>query len=317
MGNVKSVVRLNPRRSRICGLSYKTMHRVLIIRACAIGDFVLNLPALVGVQQKYPNARFTLIGNPSSLEVSREFLAVEKIYSIELQPWCRLFYEPLPQINFDSAIVWMKDPSVAANLRHSGIPDVIRADPFPTYGHAADHLLLTLKLERPRLPDLWARQSDDIIVHAESGSSVKVWPFFEPLIGELPNVVRLLGPSPSGRGQGEGLKACSTPRTSPDALCASASPGEIGVLENLSLVEVLQHLRRCRLYIGNDSGITHLAAYLGCPSIAIFGPTDPRVWGPVGRRSRVIWKRKLEDISVDEVLLAVRAALWNEHPNPN
>ena len=72
------------------------------------------------------------------------------------------------------------------------------------------------------------------------------------------------------------------------------------------LIEVSRYFRKCRAFIGNDSGITHLAAYLGCPTIAVFGPTDPRVWGPVGRRSRVIWKSKLEDITVDEVLLALR-----------
>ena len=72
--------------------------------------------------------------------------------------------------------------------------------------------------------------------------------------------------------------------------------------QNLSLVELSQYLRGIRAFIGNDSGITHLAAYLGCPAIALFGPTDPRTWGPLGRRSRIIWKTPLEDISVGEVL---------------
>jgi len=78
------------------------------------------------------------------------------------------------------------------------------------------------------------------------------------------------------------------------------------MLQNLCLPEVFHHLRRCRAYIGNDSGITHLAAYLGCPTIALFGPTDPRVWGPIGRRARIIWKSKLEDITVDEVVQSIR-----------
>src|SRR5882762_6411976 len=89
-------------------------------------------------------ARFTLVGNPSTLELAREFVAVEAVYSIESQPWSRLFYEPVPELlKFDSAIVWMKDPSVAGNLQVSGIPSVFRADPFSEYGHAADHLLRT------------------------------------------------------------------------------------------------------------------------------------------------------------------------------
>ena len=79
---------------------------------------------------------------------------------------------------------------------------------------------------------------------------------------------------------------------------------KLGIPEGLTLVEVSYRLRHSRAYIGNDSGITHLAAFLGVPTVALFGPTDPRIWGPMGRRSRVIWKRTLEDISVDEILLA-------------
>ncbi len=43
-----------------------------------------------------------------------------------------------------------------------------------------------------------------------------------------------------------------------------------------------------RLYIGNDSGITHLAAAVGTPVVAVFGPTDPAVWGPRGDRVRIV-----------------------------
>jgi len=231
----------------------------------------------------HPCARFTLVGNPSTLELARDFVAVESIYSIESQPWSRLFYESIPELKFDSAIVWMKDPTVASNLGSSGISSVFRADPFPVHGHAADHLLRTLKLDRPVLPDLWLRGSDDIVIHPTSGSAGKIWPYFESLLERLPNAVVLRGNSPPQLRRG-------TPRR---------------ILEDLRLIEVSGYLRKCRAYIGNDSGITHLSACVVCPTIALFGPTDPRVWGPIGRRSRVIWKRRLEDITVDEVLLAL------------
>jgi heptosyltransferase-3 len=60
-------------------------------------------------------------------------------------------------------------------------------------------------------------------------------------------------------------------------------------------------LRRCRFFVGNDSGITHLAGYLGIPTLALFGPTDFRIWGPVGRRVEILWKPELADISLEEV----------------
>src|SRR5438067_3587913 len=117
------------------------MRRTLVVRTCAIGDFVLNLPALTALQRTHPEAQFTLVGNPSSLELAEEFVAVDAIHSVDLQPWSRLFYETVPELEFDDAVVWMKDPVVANNLAESGIPRVIRADPFPMFGHAADHLL--------------------------------------------------------------------------------------------------------------------------------------------------------------------------------
>lgn len=275
---------LNPRPSRISALSYIVMKRLLIIRVCAIGDFILNLPALVTLRRRNPDVRFTLVGNVASLELAREFVPVENVSSIESPPWPRLFYHTMPELEFDCAIVWMKDHTVATNLQLGGIPNVRRADPFPAYGHAADHLLRTMNLERPELPDLWVPESDDVVVHPGSGSPKKIWPHFEKLIECVSNAV-ILRETASSPPQLRSLRA----------------------LENLSLVEVFQHLRRCRAYIGNDSGITHLAAYLGCPTVALFGPTDPRVWGPIGRRSRIIWKRRLEDITVDEVLLALHA----------
>ena len=83
------------------------MPKILVVRACAIGDFVLNLPALTALQQMEDDTRLSLVGNASSLELAREFLPVDAIFSIDAQPWPRLFYEAIP-LKFDQAVVWMK-----------------------------------------------------------------------------------------------------------------------------------------------------------------------------------------------------------------
>jgi heptosyltransferase-3 len=49
----------------------------------------------------------------------------------------------------------------------------------------------------------------------------------------------------------------------------------------LSWPELAELLARARLFVGPDTSVTHLAAATGCPTIALFGPTDPRLWGPV------------------------------------
>src|SRR5438093_9943120 len=115
---------------------------------------------------------------------------------------------------------------------------------------------------------MFAPESETVLVHPGSGSPKKNWPYFEVLMNRL--------------------------------------KGAMPLPKDLTLRELSHHLRRCRAYIGNDSGITHLAAYIGCPTIALFGPTDPRGWGPIGRRVPILWKSKLEAIAVDEMLEILR-----------
>src|SRR5262249_38713939 len=62
----------------------------------------------------------------------------------------------------------------------------------------------------------------------------------------------------------------------------------------------------CDRFSGSDSGITPLAAAVGVPVLALFGPTDPAVWGPRGRAVQII-RRPLDDLTVAEVLAALSA----------
>lgn len=82
-----------------------------------------------------------------------------------------------------------------------------------------------------------------------------------------------------------------------------------GVIEHPVVIEDLFNLAKwigaARVYIGNDSGITHLAAAVGTTTIALFGPTDPAVWAPRGGNVRVIASHSIGDISPEEVAAAV------------
>jgi heptosyltransferase-2 len=253
--------------------------RFLIVRACAIGDFVLNLPALRALARAQPQATFTLIGYPETLALARAFIPVDAIHSIEAQPWSQLFTHPAHIARYDGAWVWMRDSTFSDNLKRSGMPHVFHAEAFPpraTLVHAAGHLLRTTDLPAPELPDLWDARNPAVL-HPGSGSNSKVWPYFEALARSIPEAKILLGP-------------CERPLNVPNAC-----------LRDLSLIEVADVLRHCRLFVGNDSGITHIAAYWGAPTVALFGPTDSRIWGPLGRRVQVIQKPALADISVSDV----------------
>jgi heptosyltransferase-3 len=272
--NVKPVLRFRKGTNQITVGLYR---RVLIVRACAIGDFILNLPVLRAIAAEDPHARFTLVGYPEVLSLAKTFIPVDAIHSIESPPWSSLFAGPVAALHFDTAWVWMKERIVADHLRESGIREVFHARAFPESVHAADHLLATAGLPAPDLPDLWRGASHRVIIHPGSGSPSKCWPWFEELSNQVPDSVVLIGP------------------------CESKFQTDRPRLEGLGLQAVADEIRSCRTFIGNDSGITHLAAYWGCPTIALFGPTDPQIWGPIGRRVTILRKTPLGDISVNEI----------------
>jgi ADP-heptose:LPS heptosyltransferase len=108
-----------------------------------------------------------------------------------------------------------------------------------------------------------------LAIHPGSGSPGKNWPP-ENFAGVADwaaaraNILLLSGPAE--RGAEEIRKAMK-----------KAAPF---VADNLPLTRLAGVLNWSRAYLGNDSGITHLAASLGVPTVALFGPTDPAVWGP-------------------------------------
>jgi ADP-heptose:LPS heptosyltransferase len=76
-----------------------------------------------------------------------------------------------------------------------------------------------------------------------------------------------------------------------------------------SLAHFADWVAGARLYIGNDSGVTHLAAALGVPTIAIFGATSPGTWAPRGENVTVLYANPLEALHVDDVLGAANRLL--------
>ena len=120
------------------------------------------------------------------------------------------------------------------------------------------------------------------VVHPFSGSSKKCWP-----LDHYRALARLLE------------------RHMPVSWCAGPEEPLPDAVRIADLYQLACWLATARVYIGNDSGITHLAAAVGTPVVALFGPTDPRIWAPRGPQVRVIAKPVLADIAVDEVLATV------------
>jgi len=166
-----------------------------------------------------------------------------------------------------------------------------------------------------------------IAMHPGSGSPRKNWPLARwvelihridgpvlLVLGEaepewLPTCRSLLAGDPLGAiaANGFGRKpACGRSSVAGDL----PTPKYVQLAHNLPLPELASALARCRLFLGHDSGVSHLAAAVGTPCVLLFGPTDPAMWAPPGDHVRALHRGPdLKSIEVEDVLRALPAAL--------
>jgi heptosyltransferase III len=280
---------------------------ILILRGGALGDLILTLPALAGIRNGYPNAFIELWGRFPQAELTQPQYA-DRVRNLDRAEVAQLFVkqERPPQIgSFDLAVTFLSDPdsTIAANLRAAGIPRVVSISPMVQGGqHASDQFaraLDELGLPRPGSPvfiqltkgPVTQRQ---LAFHIGSGSERKNWPL--PCWSEL---IRSVADHfddflvVSGEADADRLAAFKA---------HNQIPG-LRVFHNENLRDLASDLAVSRVFIGHDSGVTHLAAAIGLPTIALFGPTHPKIWRPLGPRVRVVASLdgKMESIRVQEV----------------
>ncbi len=163
---------------------------------------------------------------------------------------------------------------------HSALP------PLDYAGHAADFFAAQVGAAAALIPRIEVEKSaprETIIIHPFSGSARKNWPLerYREVARRLP--VR--------------VEWCAGPEE---------ELAEATRFENLG--HLASWLTGARLYIGNDSGITHLAAAAGVPVIALFGPSAPGLWAPRGDVTVMQWGPS-GDLAVNEILGAARRVL--------
>jgi ADP-heptose:LPS heptosyltransferase len=237
---------------------------VLVLRPGALGDTLLAVPALRALRKAF--ARVTLAGNGSAARLLASVGEVDRGLGFDDLPLARLFRreDPAP----GQVVAWMAATAREVTLLAPSRPPAMDR-------HCARYLLETLAplgiaLDWDESPlKVTRRVSDEILVHPGSGSPAKNWPpeRFARLIRVLDAPVSLV--------VGEA--------DSQAAAAVEACLGEpIPRLERLPLAELAARLAGCRAYVGNDSGVSHLAGLCGTRTVAIFGPSDRLVWRPLG-----------------------------------
>ncbi len=185
--------------------------------------------------------------------------------------------------SFDSIISWYgaNHPEFRAAVKDLPFQFFTAIPPDDNAVHAADFFAAQVGCPVPAVPRIPCPRLDGgfAVIHPFSGSARKCWPLDR--YRELARRLEMTIP----------VRWCAGPEDSLPAAVRIADLYELGCW-----------LATARVYIGNDSGITHLAAAVGTPVVALFGPTAPRIWAPRGDQIRVIAKPTLTDITVEEVL---------------
>ena len=292
---------------------------MLILHQGALGDFILALPSLEVLRRAFPQARSVIMGYPRILELIENRFYAEEILSIDQRGMASFFVRGGPLDirlsqffkTFDLIAVFGKngEGNLIGNLNRVCEGRILHINPFPRWDggiHLIDHLLAELSRygfsASERIPKLFLNESDRawareywmgkgvtaeerdtvIIIHPGSGSKKKVWP-----LDRFLKLTEVLQQHLSSR-----ILVVLGPAEGPETrkIFENERPGLFILAKGLSLIQLASVMEGCRLFVGNDSGISHLAAALGIPTLAMFGPTDPKVWSPRGRNVRVIRK---------------------------
>jgi len=313
------------------------MNRILVIRGGAIGDFIVTLPALKALREACPHAHIEILGYKHIAVLAENRFYAQAVRSIEYGSLSSFFAKnsELPAeladyfASFDLIISYLYDPDgvFESNLRRCGVKNLLwgPARIVEASDHAARQLTRPIEELGITVVDLTEKiflSEEDrqfgceflqtpsqpiIAIHPGSGSREKNWPlqnWIELFSGEhwqgenRPSLIVISG-------EADKAQTAQLERTWKDQ--------DIRFAKNLPLphlAAVLEH----SIFVGHDSGISHLAAAAGANCTLLFGPTDPNVWAPRNENVQILRapSGRLNDLGIAPVKAAVAAALFKQ-----
>jgi heptosyltransferase II len=302
-------------------MSLKPRQRILVMRYRFIGDTLLTVPFLRNLRAAYPNAQIDMLVAPNSGEVLRDCPYIDELIMFDTTRKHRYENTTIKRKNFwhyvgllrqkkyDTAFILKRSFSSAALAFLAGIPERIGFDteyrgfllthriPYLNGVHEADSFLSVLKAVdipvRDRYIEAWWQDTEtetatrilqegygesNVVLHLTSSNRAKEWPLSESaaltewLLSNPNRHIHCLG-APSDSASYETLKASLKPeqQTRMHIHC-----GKMDLLSSMAFLKQMDAI------IGVDSGTLHMAAAVGIPTIALFGPMDEKRWQPLG-----------------------------------
>ncbi len=280
---------------------------ILFITATRIGDAVLSSGLIKRLLDEIPNARFTIVAGKAAAPLFAETPQLDRVIVMEKARngghWFKLWREV--RHRKWGLIVDLRGSAVSQFLRRERRAVFKRGSGPPVHKVIEAARLLKIEDEDAPAPYLFTSAATEayadeltagkgpILAIAPAANWVgKTWPAerFAQVAIQL-----LAGPMAGGRlmlvGGPDDGRAISALR--------SVIPRErtIDLAGKVELLATYACLKRARLFVGNDSGLMHMAAAAGAPTIGLFGPSDERLYAPWGPHAKVVrGVRRLEEI---------------------
>lgn len=307
-------------------------NQILVVRGGAIGDFILTLPVFSALRSTFPGTRLEVLGYPRVADLALKGALVDGVRALEDRPVARFFARNAEldkdwQNYFGSFAVivsYLFDPDgiFETNVKRCSKAQFLKGPHRPSDDgprHATQVLLEPLQrlavFDADPVPRLqletasptpqetelkaWIGRAPTLAIHPGSGSESKNWPLanWQSLLQSLAQTTALQFLVVGGEAEGDRLE-----------LVASWLPEDRRrVVRSLPLAAVGRLLADCVHFLGHDSGVSHLAAAVGCPCSILWGPTAEAVWRPLGNQILILKSPQgLAHLSPGTVFEAIR-----------
>jgi ADP-heptose:LPS heptosyltransferase len=275
--------------------------RILFVTATRIGDAVLSTGALRWLIERHPGARVTVACGPVARSLFGAVPGLEEVIVLEKRAlslhWLGFWARAVRRF-WDVAVDYRGGVTIWCVPRREGYVDWGRRKDL----HRVDEMAAVIGASPTPAPRLWTTPGHDSRAAALIPPERKVL-----ALGPVANwaaktwsslryaalVRRLTGPGGALEGATVAIAAMPYERHAIQPVFAAVPPGRLIDLTNGGdLLDVYACFARSTLFVGNDSGLMHMADAAGAPTLALFGPSDDRRFGPRGARSAVVRTRE-------------------------
>ncbi len=281
--------------------------RILFVTATRVGDAVLSTGVLARLVEQNPGARVTVACGPAAAGLFEAAPGLERIIVLDKRRfkahWLKMWLATVGQ--FWDHVVDMRNSPITYLLAHRHGWRVGRRL-LDTHRVVRNGAILGLA-ETPPLPTLWLDDQHEARARALMGEGgpiiaagpvanwrAKTWAAAR-FLDLFRRLTRDDGPLPGAR---IAVFGSATERPQAETLLAGIAPcNRIDLMGMVSLLELYACLKRTALFVGNDSGLMHMAAAAGVPTIGLFGPSREDLYAPWGEHCRAV----RGDQSYDEI----------------